>query len=258
MYKINTILKRTMDKTYDKIYIVLYNIVYLYSYLQIKLSFVPQLVPANLRHTMDKLKSKYSYYTNCDNNNNMSNIQYVAKDNYDIIKIQNIDNNIDKNVGIAYLFSDISIQNDYEYVLINNCEIINDNIQYDCLFIHKNSRKLLMKMSDISSNMNLFMLIEVIIEDTPIKLYLNYKVNGIMYNYCTKNMVLNKDTILYLLYKYHSEKLKPFTKYEIMNYKLHIIDNNVESVTINNDDSIELCKNEYVIHYASSKNILNE
>lgn len=143
---------------------------------------------------------------------------------------------------------------------------INDRDEYDSFVLNKHVDEKIysqvlnysLKESDTCNNVELlsilcqdipshtnyeFPLIEIIICDVNIKLELSNN----QYNFYLINNKINDTLVMYLLNNYHSDDIKQFTSYELKEYKINIIDDQFNSVTVDHTQYILMKKDEYVI-----------
>jgi hypothetical protein len=200
---------------------ICYNSLYFYSLLQIKYNKIKKIILYKIPE-LNKLNTKYA-----DNNDNDINIILDGK----IIKNINKDNIINKSVE--------EIQNLY-------------NIQtYDFLIYSENSKKCILnfnlngvfKEEDFICESSDFKFIssEIILKDKRINI--DFKVNN--HNYYLINNIFDAKFILFFMYEYYNEEVKYLDISEILEYKLEILDQNVNKDIFDKFSKIKINESNY-------------
>jgi hypothetical protein len=90
-----------------------------------------------------------------------------------------------------------------------------------------------------------FILSEIILEDK--KINIDFKINNQNYYVCDN--IFTSKFIVYFLNEYYSEEIKDLSLDKIMNYKVKILDQNVNEESFDFKNKIKINKTNYCILY---------
>lgn len=196
---------------------IVYNLIYYYSKIQITVKNIKNYLTENVNNIL------YYIYAN-DNNDYL--IEVVFEGNIiDKISKNNIDNLLNINFDFI-LYSEI-IDN-----LIHKRIIYSENLDIN------NEKLFVCEPSEIK-----FVLSEISLGNKTISV--DFKINNNNYYVCD-NIFTNK-FIIYFLNEYYSEHITDVSPNEIMNYKIEILDHNVNKETFDFKNDIKINKTSYCI-----------
>jgi len=239
MFLINNYIKTNYPDKYEKyVFITIYNTIHIYSYFQIKFMQLNN----KFTHFYKTIKSHPMFVELSNSCNtelfNMFNIENQEPSDFEII----LNGRITQMLNIKEVFDDqkqligIDFEKIFDFIIYNHYnpftktsnKIILTNIIDVIYFAQK---YFVYDKSDVN-----FLLSEICIEDKIIKI--EFKTDS--FNYYMVGNIFNDKFIRYFLKTHYSKEIMNLN---IDNYKLKIVDHNVESFSIDNFDSIKINKN---------------
>lgn len=168
------------------------------------------------------------------NNKIIDNIELIQDGNIismmtisDFIDNKNKNNNIDN--SIFYIYSDNNNENGYiNKIIIHDSDKFHDKISIS----NKTNKNIEYDESGYK-----FIMFEIIIHDTPISINLTTE----KYNYLIIDNVFDLNFIKYLLKKYHPNIYAKLNPEHICNYKIKVIDHNINVLEFSNKP-LRICR----------------